>query len=70
MPLIIVDSYDHPSINSHSTKGIVILRDGASISFDSLFYDIDTEFYILSYEDKQKNNVAILPERIEVIKYG
>jgi hypothetical protein len=70
MPLIIVDSYDHPSINSHSTKGIAILKDGASIAFDTLLYNTDIELYILSYEDEQKSNLAILPERIEVIKYG
>ncbi len=70
MALIIVDSYDHPSINGHQSKGFVLLKDGASISFDALFYNTDIDLYVLSYEDEQKNNIAILPERIEIIKYG
>lgn len=70
MPLIIVDDYDHPSINCHKTKGFVYLKDSAVIPFDSLSFNTDIDLYVLSYDEQDKNSVAILPERIEIIKYG
>lgn len=70
MAVIIVDSYDHPSINGHHSKGFVVLKDGASIPFDSLFFNTDIDLYVLSYDNEDQNNVAILPDRIEIIRYG
>lgn len=70
MALIIVESFDHPSINGHQSKGFLILKDGASIAFDSLYFSSENQLYVLNYDDPDKNNIAILPERIEIIKYG
>lgn len=70
MAIIIVNSHDHPAINSHSSKGFLILKNGASVTFDSLFYNAENELYTVSYNDDEKHNIAILPESIEIIKYG
>ena len=70
MAIIIVNSYDHPSINSHQSPGFLTLKDGATLSFDYLFFNTDSGFYSLCYHDGEVSNIAILPERVEIIKYG
>lgn len=70
MAIILVDSYDHPAINGHQSKGFVLLKDGASISFDTLIFNTDINLYVIGYYDEDRNNIAILPEKVELIRYG
>lgn len=68
MPLILVDDHDHPCINSHQSKGYLILKNGTSLSFDTLYYN-DSCYYLEYFED-DRSTIVITSNIVEMIKYG